>query len=139
MKPNISMCAPIILAAMLQANLVLAQKEVDIGAARPHAPKTVTLRIVQSPTIPYPSDKLADTTAVLYRRQNSYTSSPIRFDASEGVCTFEQVVPGKYRLELTALDFDTSIQIPDTSSNELTLLVHLNRGGITVKVMRGKS
>lgn len=138
MKLKISVYGPVILAAILQANLVLAQKEVAIGPARIGSPKTVTIRLVSSAGEPSSMDKLVDSTAVLYRRENKYASTPIKLNASEGACTVEQVVPGKYRLELPALDFDTSIKIPQTTDNEVTLLVRLSRSGISVRVMRPK-
>jgi hypothetical protein len=139
MKLKISIYGPVILAAILQANLALAQKEVAIGPARIGSPKTVTIRLVASATTPYSTDKIVDSTAVLYRRENKYTSTPIKLSTSEGTCTIEQVVPGKYRLELQALGIDTSIKIPETTSNEVTLLVRLNRSGISVRVLSAKS
>jgi len=138
MKLKMSVYGPMILAAILQANLALAQKEVDIGPARIGSPKTVTIRLVPGASSPYSIDKLLDSTAVLYRRENKYTSTPIKSNASEGACIIEQVVPGKYRLELQALDIDTLIKIPETTSNEVTLLVRLTRNGISVKVMHAK-
>jgi hypothetical protein len=112
----------------------MAQKEVSIGPARADSPKTVTVRLLPGPNSQSTMDKLADSTAVLQRRMKEYVSTPIKFNESEGACTIEQVVPGKYRLDLRALGFNTSIQIPRTSKNEVTLVIRLRSDGISARV-----
>jgi|WetSurMetagenome_2_1015567.scaffolds.fasta_scaffold382803_1 hypothetical protein len=138
MKLNTSGYILAILAVLLQTTFAIAQKEVWIGPAKEDSPKTVTVRILPNANSRSMIDKLADSTAVLQRRAKEYVSTPIKFKVSEGACSIEQVVPGKYSLELPALDFDTSIQIPRTTENDVTLIVRLKKDGISAKVLLAK-
>jgi hypothetical protein len=135
MKLNTSGYMLAILAILLQTTLAMAQKEVSIGPAREDSPKTVEVRLLPSANSQSMIDKLANSTAVLQRRAKEYVSTRIKFNASEGACSIEQVVPGKYRLELSALGFNTSIQIPRTSKNDVTLVVRLRSDGISARVL----